>query len=507
MNAGFEAVPTTSLFQRVCSRHLMHMALLLVLPLVFSASFNKTLSLLSDPDLWWHLADARLVTATHHFIRTEPYSFTVAGERWINPEWLSELPYWFGYRALALRGIYLVAWLAIAANIFFVYWRGFLSTRHPSAAFWAACLGFVLMSVNAGPRTIIFGYLAMSAELLILEMAGRGRKGLLWLLPPIFCVWINLHGTWLIGMALLGLYIACGFFRVQLNAIEQDAMPVADRKRFIAVFLVSAAALMLNPYGWRLVWNPLDMIFNQKVNIAAVSEWQPLKLGSMEGAGVLLGIGLMVLASCIRGRKWTLFELAVVLFAWFAAIDHVRFMFLAAVLAVPTLAKDFARSFSSEPDEKTIPAMNALLAVASLCFAVYWLPAEAALQTTVASYFPLQSIRALEPGWRTFNWDYVGGRMVFDGKSPFVDSRIDIFEHHGVFQDYLLAMNMVGPLEVFDRYRVDHVLVLDNQPVAYLLKHTPGWSEAEREPSSQGDYVLYARSPQASAPNSGAKQQ
>lgn len=481
----------------------MQAALLLLLPLLFGASFNKTLTLLTDPDLWWHLADARLLAATHHFIQIEPYSFSVTGERWVNPEWLAELPFWLGYRALALRGIYLVAWLAVAANILLVYWRGFLSARHPGAAFWAACLGFVLMAVNAGPRTIVFGYLALSAEMLILEAADRGGKRQLWLLPPLFCIWVNLHGTWLIGMALLALYIGCSLFRVRLNAIEQDAMPARDRNRLLAVFVASAAALLLNPYGWRLVWNPLDMIFNQKANIAAVAEWQPLKLGSMEGAGVVLAVALMVLASCLRARKWTLFELAVVFFAWFAAIDHVRFMFLAAVLTVPILAKDFARSFCAPPEEKTIPAMNALLAVAALVFAAFWLPKETALQKTVTQNFPLQTIASIQPSWRTFNWDYVGGRMVFDGKSPFVDSRVDIFEHHGVFQNYLLAMNVVDPLAVLDRYRIDHVLVLDGQPLSYLLKRTLGWKEVTREPSSQGDYVLFTREPAVRGVSSG----
>ena len=502
-----EAGRSVRAFNRVLSRHLMNMAVLMVVPIVFASCFNKTLSLLSDPDIWWHLADARILSATHHFIQTEPYSFTVAGERWINPEWLSELPYWFSYRALELRGIYLMAWLAFCANILLVYWRGYLNSRHAGAAFWAACLGFVLMTVNSGPRTILFGYLAMSAELLILEAAARGRKGLLWLLPPLFCVWINLHGTWLIGMALLVLFILCGLFRLRMNALEQEALPARDRNRLLAVLGVSIAALMINPYGWRLVWSPLDMMLNQKVNIASVSEWQPLKLGSLEGAGVLIGIGLMVLANCIRGRKWKLFELAIVFFAWFAAIDHVRFLFLAGVLTVPILAEDFERAFCTESDEKTIPAMNALMAAGAVCLVIFMFPSEARLQETVESSFPLQTIRSIQPGWRTFNWDYVGGRMAFESRSAFVDSRIDTFEHHGVFQDYMRAMNIMDPLEVLERYRIDHVLVLDRQPLSYLLKHTPGWKQTMREKYQIDDYVLYARVPADAASASNSKTQ
>jgi hypothetical protein len=506
-SAGSPTSPAVRVFKRIFTRHVMNMAVLIVLPVVLAGPFNKVLSLLSDPDIWWHLANARILCTTHHFIHTEPYSFTVVGEPWINPEWLSELPYWFSYQTFDFRGIYFMAWLAFCANILFVYWRGYWNSRHAVAAFGAACLGFVLMVVNAGPRTIIFGYLAMSAELLILEMAERGKKGALWFLPPLFCVWINLHGTWLIGIALLALYIGCGLFRFRMSALQQDAFSATDRNRLLAVFGASLAALMVNPYGWRLIWNPLDMIFNQKTNVSTVSEWAPLKLGTMEGAGVVVGIGLMVLANCLRGRKWKLYELAFVFFAWFAAIDHVRFMFLAAVIVMPILAVDFERSFCAPSDGKTIPAMNALLAAVAILFVTLSSPSNARLQETVKSYFPLQTIRAIQPQWRTFNWDYIGGRMAFDSKSSFVDGRVDTFEHHGVFQDYLKAMNVLAAFEVLDHYRIDHVLVQSRQPLSYLLKHTPGWKETMREKSEAEDYVLYAREPVSESSATGSKTQ
>jgi hypothetical protein len=482
-------------FNRVFSRHVMYMAVLMVVPMVFVGTFNKTLSMLTDPDIWWHLANARILSTTHQFIQTEPYSFTVAGQPWINPEWLSEIPYWLGYRSLELRGVYLVAWLIFSANMLLIYWRGYLKSRHAGAAFWAACLGFILTAVNSGPRTIIFGYLCMSAELLILDRSERGRGGVLWFLPPLFCIWINLHGSWLIGIALLALYISCGMFRLRLGTLEQDAFSPSDRNRLLAIFTASLAALMINPYGWRLVWNPLDMMFNQKMNIASVSEWQPLKLGSLQGSMVVFVIGLMVLANCMRGRKWNLFELALIFFAWYSAIDHMRFMFLAAVLVMPLLAVDFERSFCTETDQKTIPAMNALLALGALCFVLYMFPSEAALKEKVESTFPLRTIRSIQPSWRVFNLDYVGGRMAFDSKANFIDSRIDTFEHHGILQDYLKTMSMVDSLELLDRYRIDHVLVLNAQPLSYLLKHTQGWKETMREKRDSDSYVLYAREP------------
>src|SRR5579863_3571722 len=138
---------SSGLFRRIFTRHVFYISLLVCLPIAFGAGLNSSLTLLSDPDIWWHLADARLLFSTGQFIHIEPYSFTVAGQPWINPEWLAELPYWFGYRTFGLRGIYLVTWLAVCANVLLVYARGFRATRSADAAFWAAAIGFVLMAV------------------------------------------------------------------------------------------------------------------------------------------------------------------------------------------------------------------------------------------------------------------------------------------------------------------------------------------------------------------------
>ena len=274
----------------------------------------------------------------------------------------AELPFWFSYQAFGLRGIYLVTWAVLGANILFVYWRGYVKARHAGAAFCtAAALGFFLMTVNSGPRTIAFAYLAMSAELAILDAAERGNKRIVWLLPLLFCLWINIHGTWFIGIDLLALYIFCGLFRVRVGSLSRMPLAPADRNRLLAALGVSVAALLVNPYGWRLMWSPIDMMLNQKESVNTIAEWQPLSLSSLEGEAAVVAIAVMVVANCIRGRKWTLFEMATVFLAWYAAFSHHRFTYLAAVLTTPMLAVDIKRSFCIESDEKTIPAMNAMM--------------------------------------------------------------------------------------------------------------------------------------------------
>jgi hypothetical protein len=484
-------------FNSIFGRKAVYAALLMLLVAMLAGNLGKPEEKLRDPDIWWHLADARVITTTHRFIRVEPYSFTVAGERWINPEWLSEMPYWLGYRSFGLRGIYLVTLIGLCANLLFVYLRSCWGSRHAGAAFWTAILGFILMTVNDGPRTIVIAYLAMSAEMAILEAAERGQTRLLWLLPPLFCVWINLHGSWLIGLGLLAMYIFCGAFSFKKGVFEQEAFSRNDRNRLLPVFFASLAVLILNPYGWRMIWNPFDMMMNQKLNIANIQEWQPLNLSTILGGAVLLAIALMIVANCIRGRKWKIYELAFIFFAWFAAFDHMRFTFLASVLTIPMLAGDVARSFFAKPNEKTVPALNALLVAGAVWAMVILFPSEAALQKGLAARFPLQTIASIQPSWRTYNQDTLGGMMDFYSKSPMVDTRWDTFEHHGEMQDYLDIMRVREPLKLLDKNRIDHVLIPGSWSLALLLEDTPGWQVARREGSGDDAYVLFARTPGA----------
>ena len=223
---------------------------------------------------------------------------------WVNPEWLAELPYWFSYTTMHYRGIYLLDWLALCANLVFLYWRGYRRSGHAGAAWWAAALGFVLVSVNAGPRTIVLAYLAMGAELAILEAWERGNSRFLWLLPPLFCIWVNLHGSWLIGLATLRSLHPVWLVRIQQrrDRTGRHSRP-QERNACLPSSLLCVVALMVNPYGWRLVWNPIDMMTNQKLNIANVMEWKPLNLSTMAGAAAFGAMCLMARAERVQGSQ------------------------------------------------------------------------------------------------------------------------------------------------------------------------------------------------------------
>ena len=480
------------IFNRIFGRHLLNTALLVCIVAELMGVLANPGELIKDPDLWFHLSDARILLTSHHFIRVEPYSFTVAGMRWVNFEWLSELPYWLAYSWRGWQGIHLFAVAVFCANLIFIYFRSFWKSRHYGAAAWASILVIPLLGINFGARTIEFAYLALSAELAIIEAAERGNTKLLWFLPPLFCVWINLHGSWIIGLGLLGLYLLCGLFSFRVGAFEQSAFSRADRNRLLQVFAANLVALMVNPYGWRLIWFPIHYMTSAGGQIALTDEWQPLNLGTLLGKVAVLVIVLLIAANFVRGRKWKVYEIGFILLAWCEAFLHERFTFLAAVIVTPWLASDIARSFMGVTKEKTIPVINALIVSAIVVSFVYLTPSEAKLEKEIREAKPFSIIAAIQPSWRTYNDHSLGGLMDFYSKPTFVDSRDDIFVDRGVFQDYVSIAALQHPFELLARYRIDHALVQADSPIAFTLARDPGWRLMMREGTGANSYELFA---------------
>src|SRR5215475_3786373 len=79
---------------RAGSSFLAVLTTLLILLQVFYVGSTE-----GDPDIWWHMRNAAYLLQHHSLPNHDTYTFTVAGQPWMNHEWLAELPYYFAFRA------------------------------------------------------------------------------------------------------------------------------------------------------------------------------------------------------------------------------------------------------------------------------------------------------------------------------------------------------------------------------------------------------------------------
>jgi hypothetical protein len=150
-------------------------------------------------------------------------------------------------------------------------------------------LAIFLGVVSIGPRVLLLGWLCMVALLLLLDRFQRTGKGL-WLLPPLFALWINLHASWVFGMVVLALTIGAGLVEGEWGLVVAQRWKPEEVRKLLLAFAASAAALFVNPFGYKLVLYPLDFLFRQPSNMQHIAEWHSVDFSTGDGKLALIVI-------------------------------------------------------------------------------------------------------------------------------------------------------------------------------------------------------------------------
>ncbi len=436
---------------------------------------------LADPDIWWHLRNAEYLLNNLRLPRVDTLSFTVIGHPWINHEWLAEVPYYLAWRAFGLLGIKTVSLVLlelIFLGLLYLCWQ---ASGNIKASTVVCIFAVMLGSVSFGPRTLLFGYVYLLALLIILERFRSRGNAPLWAIPPLFCLWINTHGSWSLGMVAFAIFIGAGLVQGQWGRLTSERWsPLQLRKLGIAMS-ASAAALFVNPYGYRLVLYPLDMAFRQKLNISHIAEWVSVDFHDLRGKLALILIVALLLGALLSNYKWKLHEVGLILFGLYSGLTYIRFLFLVAIFAAPLLAKflDFIPPYQREIDK---PLANAMIMATVLGFMVGGYPTTAGLQKSIDHDYPSEAmpyLKAHPPTGPMLNFYLWGGYLEWNNRSipTFVDSRVDIFEYAGVFQDYIDLVGINRPERILDKYGIQYVLFPPGEPLTYVLRHDPQWKE------------------------------
>lgn len=471
----------TKLWRQLLSFPAMLITVLFASPFFASQDVRRGGPVMRDPDIWWHLRNAQVLVSTHHFVRADLYSFTVPGQPWINTEWLSEIVYYAGFRLFGERGLFLVMLAAIELFAAGMLLRCYLRSREIGAAFVATWVAVLLAVVNFGLRTVLFGWLCFLAELLVLD-AFRRKRDFLWLLVPLFALWVNVHGSWSVGFVFFVLFLASGLAGGTWGSIEAVRWTPNELRKLIMVGATSVAAFFVNPYGWRAVVYPVDLLLHQKLNMAVASEWRSVSFQETSGVLVFLMGAAMLMLTLWRQRTWALHELLFALVAVYAGLAHQRLLLLTGIVICPMLAAELSgllfAPYDASKDNKQ--ALNAVIMAGLVAFVLLHIPSSAELRTAETEQLPVNALPELvgqcshEHVFNQFGW---GGYLIWNAREipTFIDSRTDIFEYHGVLADYLKATNLDDSPGILDRYGIGCVLMGRDSVLAYQLKNEPGW--------------------------------
>lgn len=241
------------------------------LPYIVSyiCAFALGMKQLREPDMWWQLLAGEWMLENGTITRTDEFSYTMEGTKWINVKWLYEVLIALIERGFGPHGVMLLQALVNVAIVYLLiriakYLTKHLSTQLSTLYTTIAIVLFLAISeFRMAGRPEMVSHLLTVVYLFILWRSSKFEwKQLLWLIP-LQCLWANMHEGYPVGMVLIGIYILgsaiCYFLSKEKEQLEKV-------KRLAIVWVGMAVAILLNPNTIKLWLQPFEIFRQLKAN-------------------------------------------------------------------------------------------------------------------------------------------------------------------------------------------------------------------------------------------------
>lgn len=423
-------------------------------------------------DVFWSMASGKWMLAHHSVMGLDPFSYTEVHRRWITDEWgssvaLAGLSKAFGNAAYPLYAIVLGS---LCLFITAAYARA-LGARGGRVAAIVLVLAVGIAGVLAGDRGLDFSLVWLPLELLLLTKARQNPRWLL-CLPVLSVLWVNTHGSILIGLIVLGVELGWSLvperFVGRIGGVRQSLQtgPLA------LAFLGSLAASFITPYGPSLLGYDIGVSQNSQIG-QYINEWNSPNFHSLMVVLAYL-VPLLVLVAVVRTRRVPVLEgaLATALF-----VEALRTQRLAIYLMV--VAAGLAATLPGRPAWGTTARRVGLACYAVLAIALLAQPTVPA--GSVSPTLPVQAFNYLEthPG-RIFTEYTWGDYSIARHRATFADGRTDLFEGKVLTDFFAVTTMTTNPDPVLSAAHVSYVVWAPRAPLSIFLNHDPRWHVVDR---------------------------
>lgn len=454
----------------------------------------------------------RHVTMGEHMLRSgwierDPFSFTKEGEPFLAYEWASQILYALFHRLGGIAGVAIGAGLVIASayalTVLFL-------RRHrvdPLLAYLIGMTAAVLGSVHWLARPHLFTLVGIALLLFLVEPPGSrdgvgapfGRRRV-WLFAPLFIVWPNLHPGFIIGFAILAIYLAGDL--VEAWSGTDRPLWLGRAKYHTAGLGIGLAASLVNPQTIQLHTHIVSLLGNSYL-IDRTGEFTSPDFHVLHGKLFLLVIAAIVGVLALSARRLSTPRLFLLLFMLASALFARRNIPLFGLAVLPVLALELDAAWRN----LSVRGFNHVRRVfhegESVAAPGRWFGAFAVMMILLAAgngriggfqavprafdvdVFPVEAVdwakRAGINGrvYHAFTW---GGYFLYawPGQKIFIDGLTDFFGE-SLTRDYLAISRLEhGWDRKLDAYEITLAVIPTDGALAYALARG-GWRELYRD--------------------------
>lgn len=447
---------------------------------------------ISDPDIWWHLRTGQLILQDHHVLHQDPYSFTRAGQPWVNHEWLFDVLVFVLYSKTGTAGLTLIFAAINAAALLTAFLR---CVGKPYVAGISTVFAAVASSQSWGVRPQILSLLLAGIFLLLMDRP-IGNSLWPWATVPLTLLWVNLHAEYALGIGLIVLFLLGTVLDATLGLRTwADARP--QLRRLTMALLACIAMVPINPNGVRMYSYPLETLRSPSMH-AYIQEWFSPNFHGWDYFPLLLLILAVVVTAAISSKRLGACEFLLLAVSLFGALRSVRHIPIFALVAVPILSKLaegkwnnwFRRSDPNASSKLALLKMlaNTIILFGFAAFSIVHVRSVISRQSqTETEKFPAAAVSFLakaglpSPILNHYNW---GGYLIwklFPRYRVFIDGRADLYGDK--MMDEFAAVYYVKDnwKPIFDSWGIRTVILPPDAPLVVVLRDQPVWKELYRD--------------------------
>jgi hypothetical protein len=453
---------------------------------IFLISFACVYYLVSAPellghlDLGWHLAAGDLIRERGNIPLHDPWSFTAGDKQWYNLSWLWDViaSVIFQYTGFSGLILFVVACGAVIAG----YLTSICLSSGASAL--AVCISvFSVCLLYPAFATYPNMYLAAAPNMAtmlfcVIFYAECLKRTKCLVLPVIMALWVNLHGGFLLGFPIIGIFGGIALLR-------------RDWANFRIYFLAGigcAIATLVNPLGWH-VYEAVTTTLGHFAQ-ANITEWWSY-YSNITMPESIPGILYILIFIALELRYGSVGPIEARLLSWlflllgFYQYRYMSFFFL---FSTVPLALHLDRLLPKHPNRREV--RRSLLAagfVGACALPMFYMQIDPALGLPqMLSEQDAVFLQTNFPNARLLNHWNNGGILIFRtrGSIPvFVDGRAATAYPDDLLRDYFKLIKWEIDESAWDtvleKYQIDTVLwVKAHDPLRQFLVGKRGWKEA-----------------------------
>jgi putative effector of murein hydrolase LrgA (UPF0299 family) len=437
--------------------------------------------LLGHYDLGWHLAAGDLIRDRGNIPFHDPWSFTSGGRQWHNLSWLWDVIASVLFQYAGFGGLLLFT--VACGGVIVGYLTSVCLSSGASAiavciSVLAACL--LYPAFPAAPNVYLAASPNISTMLFCVMFYARCLKGRRRLLLPVMMVfWANLHGGFLLGFPIVGVF--CGAALLRRDWVNFRVYSFVGLGCFIATFI--------NPLGWH-IYQGVATTLGHFIQ-AYITEWWSY-FANFSVPGSIPGVIYILAFVALELRYRVSCPLESRLLSWlflFLGFYQFRYMAFFFIFSTVPLALHLDRLLPKQANNFKVQwsLLTAGIIIACALPLAYLKIGPALELPQMVSEQDIDYLQTHFPHARLLNHWNNGGILIFRDRGAipvFVDGRAATVYPDTLLRDYFeltekLEINETAWDSVLEKYQIDTVLwVKEHNELRRFLVGKRGWKEA-----------------------------